>query len=89
MMKVEILNSPGCAHCQRELPRLCELARQIDPNVDWLELDITQVIDYAVDLGVMKAPAVAIDGRLAFTYLPSRDELAGAMRAAAGNRDGH
>lgn len=81
-MKIEILHSPGCARCQRELPALREIARQTDPSVQWVELNIVDVIDYAVELGVMKAPAVAIDGQLAFTSLPSRGELASAMRAA-------
>ncbi len=39
-----------------------------------------QAIDYAVELGVLKAPAVVIDGSLAFRFLPDPKDLAAAMR---------
>lgn len=83
-MKVEVLHSGGCAKCQRELPGLRAAARAVDPGVDWRELDIVKAIDYAVELGVLKPPAVAIDGKLVFPSLPRPDVLASAMRARQG-----
>lgn len=80
-MKVEVLNSPSCTKCQRDLPSLRSAAQAVDPEVDWHELDIVQVIDYAVELGVLKPPAVAIDGELAFPSLPTAEALVAAMRA--------
>ena len=80
-MKVEVLHAGGCARCQRELPALRAAAQAIDSDLDWRELDILQAIDYAVELGVLKPPAVAIDGELAFSALPSADALASAVRA--------
>ena len=53
----------------------------VDPAIEWLELDILQAIDYAVELGVLKPPAVAIDGKLAFSKLPHPEQLAAAMKA--------
>ena len=82
-MKIEVLRAPGCAKCDRELGGLRVAARQVDPTVEWAELDIGQAIDYAVELGVLKAPAVAIDGELAFTALPAPAALAAAMRQRA------
>ena len=86
-MKVEVLHAPGCAKCLGQLPSLQAAARQADPNVEWKELDIVQALDYAVELGVLKPPAVAIDGKLVFPSLPTVDTLRAAMRkriAAAG-----
>lgn len=83
-MKVEVLVSGGCAKCQRDLPGLKAAAQAVDPEVEWYELDIVQVIDYAVELGVLKPPAVAIDGELAFPSMPTADALASAMRARQG-----
>lgn len=80
-MKVEVLHSGNCAKCQRNLPGLRAAALAVDPEVDWREIDIAQAIDYAVELGVMKPPAVAIDGELAFPSLPTANELTAAMRA--------
>ena len=79
-MKVEVLQATGCAKCLRELDGLRAAARQTDPAVEWTELDMLQVLDYAVELGVLKAPAVVIDGELVFPSLPAPDALARAMR---------
>lgn len=88
-MKVEILYAPGCSKCQRELPTLRAAAASVVPELDWQEIDIAKAIDYAVELGVMKPPAVAINGKLAFAALPSADALANAMRLHLGSFHGH
>ena len=88
-MKVEILYAPGCSKCKRELPTLRAAAASVVPEVDWQEIDIAQAIDYAVELGVMKPPAVAINGRLALTALPSAAALENAMRQHLGASHGH
>lgn len=87
-MKVEVLHSGSCARCLREMTGLRTAAQAVDPGVDWREVDIVQAIDYAVELGVLKPPAVAIDGELAFPALPSPEALASAMRARMGVRHG-
>jgi hypothetical protein len=48
--------------------------------VQWHEINIVDAIDYAVALGVLKTPAVAIDGELVFAKLPLPDTLSAAMR---------
>ncbi len=83
-MKVDVLHAGGCTKCQRELPALRVAAQAVDPRVEWRELDIVQEIDYAVELGVLRPPAVAIDSELVFHSLPSADALAAAMRARLG-----
>lgn len=79
-MKVEVLHATGCAKCLRDLDSLRAAARQADPDVEWKEIDILQALDYAVALGVLKPPAVAIDGELVFLSLPTADALGAAMR---------
>lgn len=80
-MKVEVLTLTGCANCLRDLDALRTAARQLDPAVEWKEFDILQALDYAVELGVLKPPAIAIDGKLVFRALPTPDALAAEMRA--------
>lgn len=80
-MKIEVLHAGGCASCKHELSTLREAAKDVDPAVDWRELDILQSIDYAVELGVLKPTAVAIDGELVFPSLPRPEQLAAAIRA--------
>ncbi|ODV13046.1 MAG: hypothetical protein ABT20_02745 [Rubrivivax sp. SCN 70-15] len=84
-MKIEVLHAGGCANCLSELGALRSAATAVDPAVDWRELDIVQAIDYAVELGVLRPPAVAIDGELVFPSLPRPDELAAAMKARMRN----
>ena len=81
-MKVEVLRAIGCAKCLGKLDGLRAVARRADPAVEWRELDILQALDYAVELGVLKPPAVAIDGELVFPSLPTPTPkaLAAAMR---------
>ena len=80
-MKIEVLHAGGCASCRQELSALRQAAEGVDPAVDWRELDILQSIDYAVELGVLRPPAVAINGALVFCSLPHAEQLAAAMRA--------
>ena len=79
-MKVEVLYATGCARCLRQLDGLRAAARQSDPSVEWKELNILGALDYAVELGVLRPPALAIDGELAFPSLPTPSALVDAMR---------
>ncbi len=83
-MKVDVLFASGCPNCLRDLAGLREAARGADPTVDWRELDIVDAIDYAVELGVLRPPAVAIDGQLAFQSLPTPLALVSAMHERRG-----
>ena len=85
-MKVEVLYAPGCANCQRELGSLRAAAITACPALEWQELDILQVLDYAVELGVLKTPALAIDGKLAFASLPTAAQLIAALQKFQGER---
>lgn len=73
---VEVFSSPGCAKCNRAKAVLKAVADEIgDARISWREVDILRETDYAVDLGVMSAPAIAIDGVLVFPSLPRPAKL--------------
>ncbi len=85
MLKVEVFSSPGCGKCAQAKAVLRAVAEALGPDkVTWREVNILEEIDYAVELGVMSSPAVAIDGQLVFSSLPS----AGKLRAELGKRLG-
>ena len=85
MLKVEVFYSPGCGKCAQAKAVLRTVAEKLGPDkVTWREVNILEEIDYAVELGVMSSPAVAIDGQLVFSSLPS----AGQLRAELGRRLG-
>ena len=53
-------------------------------GVEWREVNLLDDLDRAVDLGVLTLPALAIDGTLAFTALPTAEQLVAELR----RRDG-
>ena len=54
-------------------------ATQEAPDLIWRDVNVLEELDYAVELGVLTLPAVAIDGELVFASLPSPLELRDAI----------
>lgn len=76
MLKVEIFSSPGCGKCGHAKATLHKIVDEFgDDKIQWREVNILEELDYAVDLGVLSTPAIAIDGELRFTSLPSANKL--------------
>jgi len=77
---VELLHIPGCVRCadSREPLRKAAQAAAADELI-WRDLDVLEHIDYAVTLGVLTLPAVAINGRLIFSSFPTSDQLRRAL----------
>ncbi len=75
-IEVEVFTSPGCGKCSRAKEVLREMARELgEERVRWREVNVLEALDRAVSLGVLAAPAIAIDGELVFTTLPSARKL--------------
>jgi len=79
-IKVEVFSSPGCGKCGHAKDVLRKLVDELDcERIHWREVNILEELDYAVGLGVLSTPSIAIDDELVFTSLPSakklRDEL--------------
>ncbi|MGU2419685.1 thioredoxin family protein [Burkholderia cenocepacia] len=80
-IKIEVFSTPGCSHCARAQDSLKAIAQAFGENqVSWRDVNLLDELDYAVSLGVLTPPSMAIDGKLAFAKLPSgtqlREELA-------------
>ena len=76
MLKIEVFSSPGCGKCAQGKSMLKAVAEELGQDkVSWREVNILEEIDYAVDLGVMSSPAIAINGELVFVSLPSATKL--------------
>lgn len=76
MLKVEVFSSPGCTKCAQAAAVLKKVTESMGADqVVWREVSILDEMDYAVDLGVMSSPAIAIDGELVFTSLPGAERL--------------
>jgi len=69
---VEIFSSPGCGKCEHAKNVLRKLTEELgDDSIQWREVNILQELDYAVELGVLSAPSIAINKKLIFCSLPS------------------
>ena len=76
MVKVEVFSSPGCGKCSHAKNILQGIVKEIGlDKISWREVNILDEMDYAVDLGVMSSPAIAINGELVFSSLPSPAKL--------------
>jgi len=75
MTKVEVFTAPGCGKCGKARTVLEDLVNKMSEDIEWREVNILKEMDYAVELGVLATPAIAINGELVFTALPSQKQL--------------
>lgn len=82
MLKLEVFSSPGCTRCGRAKNMVRRLAEELGAGrVQWREVNVLDEMDYAVSLGVLSTPAIAVDGELMFTGLPSARKLRDGLEA--------
>lgn len=82
-MRVELIHAPGCAKCMTDQDVLRDAAEAACASVEWREVNVLEQLDYAVELGVLSLPSIAINGQLAFAFLPSPSKLAEAIKRRA------
>lgn len=84
-MKIELFHTAGCRSCAAARDDLRAIAERSAPGVVWSDVDAAAELDYLVEVGVMSLPALAIDGELVFSSLPTPSQLAQELqRRAAG-----
>ena len=76
MLKIEVFSSPGCSKCGHAKDVLKNLADELGgEKIQWHEVNILDEMDYAVELGVLSTPSIAINNELVFASLPSAKKL--------------
>jgi hypothetical protein len=79
-MKVEVFSTPGCSKCARSRDGLKAVVESFGHDkVTWRDVNVVEEIDYAVELGVVVPPSIAIDGELVFPTLPTATKLKEAL----------
>jgi hypothetical protein len=77
---VELIYVPPCVCCAKQCERLRQTARAIlGDALIWRDLSVLEHFDYAASLGVLTLPAVAINGRVVFSSLPTPEQLSLAL----------
>lgn len=80
---VEVFSSPGCGKCGHAREVLKKLAEELGGGrIHWHEVNVLEEMDHAVKLGVLSTPAIAVNGKLLFTSLPSVKKLRQVLEAA-------
>ena len=74
-MKVELFYTPGCEKCADNKYELRTVATELVPDLVWRELNVLDELDYAVEVGVITLPSIAIDGEVLFSSLPTCRQL--------------
>jgi len=73
---IELFSASTCDRCGSAKKRIQSLVKQLgDDSIEYRELDVLEELDYAVSLGVLTTPAIAINGELVFTTMPSIKQL--------------
>lgn len=83
-MKIEIFYTPGCSECVAAHAALRKVAQESVKDLEWRELNVLDDLDYAVKLGVLTLPSIAVDGELVFTSMPTAAQLREALRKRTG-----
>jgi thioredoxin 1 len=90
---IEAFSTPGCSKCARARDALKKVAEDVGADrVIWRDVNLLDEIDYAVDLGIVSPPSIAIDHDLVFPALPAperfREELLRRLRVGGGGGAG-
>lgn len=73
---VEVLTASGCSRCQQAKSLAKEAIAELDNVcIQYREINVIEEIDYAVRLGVLSTPAIALNGELVFPAPPSKAKL--------------
>jgi len=73
---VEVLTASGCGRCQQIRSLAKEVITELDDGrIRYREINVVEDIDYAVQLGVLSTPAIALNGELVFSAPPSKARL--------------
>ncbi|MBR1208103.1 MULTISPECIES: thioredoxin family protein [unclassified Bradyrhizobium] len=83
-MRIEIFYTPGCSECDSAHAKLREAAEESVKELEWRELNVLDDLAYAVELGVLTLPSIAVDGVLVFTSMPTVAQLREALMKRSG-----
>jgi len=76
-VKIELIAAPGCSKCAVAQQQLRAIATAVlgENEVVWREVNVLKELDYAVSLGVLSMPAIAVNGELKFSSLPTPEQF--------------
>ncbi len=70
-----MFHTPGCPRCAAARDELRAAAQAVVKDLEWLEVDVFEIFNRAVELGMLMLPAIAIEGKLFFATTPTAKEF--------------
>lgn len=76
-VKIEVIAAPGCKKCASAEDELRAVAASVlgEDRLVWRAINVLEELDYAISLGVLAMPAIAVNGELAFPSLPTPEQF--------------
>lgn len=80
-VKIEVIAALGCKKCASAQGELRAIAVSVlgEDRLVWREVSVLEELDYAVSLGVLNMPAIAVNGELTFPSLPTPEQFRAAL----------
>lgn len=84
-VSIEVIAAPGCKKCASAQDDLRAVALSVfgEQGLVWREVNVLEELDYAVTLGVLTTPAIAVNGELRFPSLPTAERFRAVLLSLA------
>ena len=78
---IELFSASTCHRCSKAKKKVQKLVEDFaDDRMVYREVDVVDELDYAVSLGILITPTIAINGQLVFAGMPSLKRLEDEIR---------
>jgi predicted thioredoxin/glutaredoxin len=77
---IELISTFTCKRCVKAQQEIQALISACNYDINYKEVNVLEQIDYAVKLGVLRTPAIAINGELVFHSIPSKSQFQHALQ---------
>jgi len=75
-LTIELISTFSCQRCHKAQQKLKNILSTINSTeIEYKEVNVLKQLDYAVSLGVLTTPAIAVNGKLRFRSIPSEKKL--------------
>ncbi len=75
-LTIELISTFTCKRCHKAQQKIKKVLSKFDSTrIEYKEVNVLKQLDYAVSLGVLATPAIAVNGQLRFHSIPSEKEL--------------
>ena len=75
-INIELISTFTCRRCEKAQKDVQAMIKAFNnDDILYSEVNVLKQLDYVVQLGVLKTPAIAINGKLIFSSVPSQNQF--------------